>query len=85
MSGDTKSQRQLSRSRSISARSDLDVPSVDAEEDSPTRSSSIGYLNEEEIKQREAWDQHVAKYVSEKMERLKAGAIEMVSGDELEA
>ena len=85
MSGETKKQRQLSRSRSISARSDWDASSTDGEKELLSRSSSIGYLNKEDLKQREAWDQHVMKYVSKKMERLKAGAMDAVLGDELEA
>ena len=85
MSEGAKNRRQLSRSRSISARSNWDISTANGEEDSLTRSNSIGYLNEEEIEQRKAWDQHVAKFVSERMERLKAGAMEMVLGDELEA
>ena len=85
ISGVTRSRRPFSRSSSICARNDRGVTNYRKEEGSLTRSSSIGYLNAEEIKQREEWDHHVAKYVSERMESLKSGAVEMMFGDELEA
>ena len=85
MSGETRNRRQFSRSRSISARSDWEVPRYEKDGGPLRRSSSIGYLNEDEIKQREEWDHHVAKYVSERMESLKSGAAEMMFSDELEA
>lgn len=85
ISGESRSKRQFSRSRSTSARNEGDVTRYRKEGGPLTRSSSIGYLNEEEIKQREEWDHHVAKYVSERMEILKSGAAEIMFGDELEA
>ena len=81
----SKHKRQLSRSRSIGARSDWNASVTDDKNTTLSRSNSVGYIDEEGLKQREEWEQHVTRFVNERMERLQAGEIPGVVDDELEA
>jgi hypothetical protein len=63
--------RRSSTSRSIGLRSDWEATDDDDTYTPINRTNSIGYLNEEALKQKTQMDHHVAHYVSDQLERLR--------------
>ena len=65
--------RRSSTTRSIGDRSDW--ASTQGDDDALTpinRTNSIGYLNEDDLKQKAEMDQHVAHYVTDQLERIRS-------------
>lgn len=81
--------RRSSTSRSIGFRTDnWDKTSHDDEEPERgglNRTNSVGYLNEEALKQKQEMDSHVANYVSDQLSRIKSGESDDLDGGEFEA
>lgn len=81
--------RRSSTSRSIGFRSDWETSTngddVEADKSSLNRTNSIGYLDEEGLRQKQAMNQHVANYVSDQLNRIKSGDSNELDGGEFEA
>jgi hypothetical protein len=78
--------RRSSTSRSIGFRSDWET-STNNDEDEPepiNRTSSIGYLDSEELRRKAEIDDKVADYVSDQLERVKSGESAEVDHSEFE-
>lgn len=80
--------RRSSTTRSIGYRSDYastNGDDDDEEVDNPIRRiNSIGFLDEEALKERAKVDKHVAHYISDQLERVKSGDSGDVDCGELE-
>lgn len=77
--------RRSSTTRSIGHRSDWETSTNGDGDMTPiNRSNSIGFLNEEELRQKLAIDQHVASYVSDQLQRIKSNESADVDHGEFE-
>ena len=79
--------RRSSTTRSIGYRSDIASTNDEDEEfgEPINRTSSIGYLNQDELQKKADMDRHVASYVNDQLERMKSGESGDVDGGEFEA
>lgn len=84
----TQHLRRSSTTRSIGFRSDWDT-STHGDPDEAfsliNRTNSVGYLDEESLKQKTEVDKHVAHYVNDQLERMKSNNSASVNHDEFEA
>ena len=84
----TQHLRRSSTTRSIGFRSDWDTSTHGDPDEafSPiNRTNSVGYLDEESLKQKAEVDKHVAHYINDQLERMKSNDSASVNHDEFEA
>ena len=76
--------RRSSTARSISARSDFDVPVLDIDDDAQSTSDSVRHDDPARARERAEADEHMHRYVSDQLARYKSQNGHLEQGDEFE-